>query len=137
MILIVSDGINGPQFNRFTYQDSLDALLRDNISVYSLAVGNSLIKKKFQRLTSYSDDSGGDIYYASTSTAIEKLYSQITEEARHEYTLAYVPRDVASASPYHKIEVRVARPAVTVKTRQGYYTTPPAAPPSSSPNHTK
>ena len=114
MILIVSDGVNGPQFNRFSYEDSLDALLHNNISVYSLAVGNSLIKKKFQRLTSYSDDSGGDIYYTSTSTGIEKLYSQMTEEARHEYTLGcYVPRDVSSATPYHKIEVRVTRPAVT------------------------
>jgi VWFA-related protein len=132
IILVVSDGVNGAQFNRFTYQDSLQALLHDNISVYSLAVGNSLTKGKFQRLTSYSDDSGGDIYYASNSERIEKLYSQITEEARHEYTLAYVPRAIHSADPYHKVEVRVTRPAVTVKTRLGYYVAPPAAPPAGS-----
>jgi Ca-activated chloride channel family protein len=129
IILVVSDGVNGPQFNRFTYQDSLQALLHDNISVYSLAVGNGLTKGRFQRLTSYSNDSGGDIYYASNSERIEKLYAQITEEARHEYTLAYVPRAIHSADPYHKVEVRVNRPAVTVKTRQGYYVAPPTAPP--------
>jgi Ca-activated chloride channel family protein len=129
MILVVSDGVNGAQFNRFTYQDSLQALLHDNISVYSLAVGNTLIKSKFQRLTSYSNDSGGDIYYASNSDRIEKLYAQMTEEARHEYTLAYVPRAIHSADPYHKVEVRVTRPDVTVKTRQGYYVSP-SAPPS-------
>lgn len=128
MILIVSDGVNGPQFNRFTYQESLQALLHDNISVYSLAVGNSLIKSKFQRLSSYSNDSGGDIYYASSSARIEKLYAQITEEARHEYTLAYVPRAIHSADPYHRVEVRVNRPSVTVKTRQGYYVAPPTPP---------
>jgi len=122
MILIVSDGVNGPQFNHSTYQDSLEALLHDNISVYSLAVGNSLTKHKFSRLLNYSNDSGGDIYYASTSANIEKLYSQITEEARHEYTLAYVPRGIGPTPPYHKVEVRVSRPGVTVKTRQGYYT---------------
>jgi VWFA-related protein len=125
IILIVSDGVNGPQFNHFTYQDSLQALLHDNISVYSLAVGNSVIKHKFSRLINYSNDSGGDIYYASTSAGIEKVYSQITEEARHEYTLAYVPRGTSSTSTYHRVEVQVSRPAVTVKTRQGYYTTPP------------
>lgn len=121
MILIVSDGVNGPQFNHFTYQDTLEALLHDNVSVYSLAVGNSLIKRKFSRLIDYSNDSGGDIYYASSSANIEKLYSQITEEARHEYTLAYVPRGTHSLSAYHRVEVRIDRPAVTVKTRQGYY----------------
>jgi Ca-activated chloride channel family protein len=126
IILIVSDGVNGPQFNRFTYQDALQALLHDNISVYSLAVGSSITKGRFQRLTSYSNDSGGDIYYASNSARIESLYAQITEEARHEYTLAYVPRAIHSADPYHKVEVRVNRPAVTVKTRQGYYVAPTA-----------
>jgi VWFA-related protein len=128
MILIVSDGVNGPEFNRFTYHDSLRALLHDNISVYSLAVGNTLNKGKFQRLTSYSNDSGGDIYYASNSDRIEKLYAEITEEARHEYTIAYVPRAIHSVDPYHKVEVRVTRPAVTVKTRPGYYVAPSATP---------
>jgi Ca-activated chloride channel homolog len=133
IILIVSDGVNGSQFNHFTYQDSLEALLHDNISVYSLAVGNSLIKKKFSRLIDYSNDSGGDIYYASSSANMEKLYSQITEEARHEYTLAYIPRGTPSISSYHKIEVQIDRPALTVKTRQGYYanTVPPSDPATS------
>ena len=122
IILIVSDGVNGTQFNHHTYADALKALLRDNISVYSLAVGNSLTKRKFSRLIHYADDSGGDIYYASMSSAMERLYSRITEQARHEYTLAYVPRGTHPRSTYHKVEVRVARPGVTIKTRQGYYT---------------
>jgi VWFA-related protein len=132
IILIVSDGVNGPQFNHSTYQDSLEALLHDNISVYSLAVGSSVTKHKFNRLINYSNDSGGDIYYASTSANIEKLYSQITEEARHEYTLAYVPRNLKNTAAYHKVEVRVSRPAVTVKTRQGYYTGPAQSPGSAT-----
>jgi len=122
IILIVSDGVNGTQFNHHTYADALEALLRDNISVYSLAVGNSLTKRKFSRLIHYADDSGGDIYYASMSSAMERLYSRITEQARHEYTLAYVPRGTRPRSTYHKVEVHVARPGVTIKTRQGYYT---------------
>jgi VWFA-related protein len=137
IILVVSDGVNGPQFNRFTYQDSLQALLLDNISVYSLAVGNGLTKGKFQRLASYSNDSGGDIYYAGNSAKIEKLYAQITEEARHEYTLAYVPRAIHSTDPYHKVAVRVNRPSVTVKTRQGYYVATPPTPVDSSSGHTR
>jgi VWFA-related protein len=128
MILVVSDGENGPQFNHYTYGDTVEALLRDNISVYSLAVGNSLSRHKFSRLINYADDTGGDVYYASTSAAMERLYSQITEQARHEYTLAYVPRGTDRNAPYHKVEVRVARPGVTIKTRQGYYARPASQP---------
>ncbi|HEV1995482.1 MAG TPA: VWA domain-containing protein [Candidatus Acidoferrum sp.] len=123
IILLISDGLNGPQFNRHTYADTLEALLHDNISVYSLAVGHSL-KRKFSRLVNYASDSGGDIYYAVQSAALERLYSRITEEARHEYTLAYVPRGNSRNANYHKVEVRTTRGAVTIKTRRGYYTGP-------------
>jgi VWFA-related protein len=124
IILIVSDGANGAAFNHHTYNDTIEALLRENVSVYSLAVGSTLTKHKFSRLINYADDTGGDIYYASTSAAMERLYSQITEQARHEYTLAYVPRGTDRNALYHKVEVRVSRPGVTVKTRPGYYATP-------------
>jgi len=132
IILVVSDGANGAPFNHYTYKDTIEALLRENISVYSLAVGSSLTKHKFSRLINYADDTGGDIYYASTSAAMERLYSQITEQARHEYTLAYVPRGTDRNVAYHKVEVRVSRPGVTVKTRQGYYATPASPPPGPS-----
>ena len=123
VILLISDGLNGPQFNHHTYADTLEALLHDNISVYSLAVGHSL-KRKFSRLLNYANDSGGDIFYAVQSAAIERLYSRITEEARHEYTLAYVPHGNNRNARYHKVEVRSTRQGVTIKTRQGYYTGP-------------
>jgi len=123
IILLISDGLNGPEFNRHTYPSTLEALLHDNISVYSLAVGHSR-KRKFSRLVDYANDSGGDIYYAVQSAAMEKLYSRITEEVRHEYTLAYVPRGNNRNANYHKVEVRTLREGVTIKTRQGYYTGP-------------
>src|SRR3989440_6272769 len=123
IILLISDGLNGPQFNRHTYSDTLETLLHDNVSVYSLAVGHSL-KRKFSRLVNYASDSGGDIHYAVHSATMERLYSRITEEARHEYTLAYVPHGNNRNARYHKVEVRSTRQGVTIKTRQGYYTGP-------------
>jgi VWFA-related protein len=121
IILLISDGFNGPQFNRHNYADTLEALLHDNISVYSLAVGHSL-KRKFSRLVNYANDSGGDIYYAAQSATMERLYSRITEEARHEYTLAYVPHGNNRNASYHRVEVRTTREGITIRTRQGYYT---------------
>src|SRR6266705_874109 len=61
IILLISDGLNGPRFNRHTYPDTLEALLHDNISVYILAVGDSL-KRKFSCLVNYAHDSDGDLY---------------------------------------------------------------------------
>ena len=122
IILLISDGENGKQFNHHTYDDTLKELLRSNISVFSLAAGNSKYRKKFSRLADYASASGGDIYYAAKGDAMEKLYSRITEEARHEYTLAYVPTGNNKHSDYHAVEVRLTHPELTVKTRRGYDT---------------
>ena len=115
-----------------TYADTAGALLGANISVFSLAVGSKTSpveteglralkhRKRFSRLTAYANDSGGDVYSAAKSDSMERLYARITEEARHEYTLAYVPTANNKNSDYHAVEVRVARPEVIVKTRRGY-----------------
>ncbi len=121
IILVVSDGLNEPKLNHQTYEQVVETLLRDNISVYSLALGSDTAKRKFSRLASYARESGGDIYYAKKSGAIEQLYSRITEEARHQYTLAYVPAGIRDSSPYHKVEVRVTSEGLVAKTREGYY----------------
>jgi VWFA-related protein len=129
LILVISDGINGAVFNTHNYEDTLASVQRSDASVYSLAIGSDSYHKKFARLRSYSNDSGGDIHYASKSVDMEKLYSRIAEQARHEYTLAYSPRGNDSSSNYHKVEVRIARPNLQVQTRHGYYSHPPESQP--------
>lgn len=128
IVLLISDGENGKRFNHHTYEDTLGELQRSNSSVFSLAVGSSAYRKRFSRLVRYANDSGGDIYYAANSRSMEKLYSRITEEARHEYTLAYMPTANGKQPEYHTVEVRLLRPGLTVKTRPGYRAIPPTAP---------
>jgi hypothetical protein len=86
--------------------------------VYSLAVGSDTAKKKVARLAEYASDSGGATYYALKGAAMEKLYAKITEEARHEYTLAYVPRGNIQSTDFHRVEVRTMRTGLITQTRE-------------------
>ena len=121
VILLISDGMNGPKFNHHTHEETVSALLLDNISVYAVAVGSNSFHSKFALMRSYANDSGGDIYYAPRSDQMEKLYSRITEQARHEYTLAYAPRGHDKSSSYHVVRVETTRDGLLVETRRGYY----------------
>jgi Ca-activated chloride channel homolog len=126
IILLVSDGRNGAEFNQHSYEDTLSALLADNITVYGVAVGGNSFHTRFALLRKYANESGGDLYYAARSDQMEKLYSRITEQARHEYTLAYVPKNNDTSSNYHAIRVKTVRADLQVQTRQGYYSSPTA-----------
>jgi VWFA-related protein len=120
IIFLISDGVNS-KFNTNSYQNVVRELLRYNISVYSIGVGNATYNRLFSRLKEYANDSGGDIYYAKGSRTLEELYSRVAEEARHVYTLAYVPRGNDHTKEYHTVEVRVMRPNLNVTTKEGYF----------------
>jgi Ca-activated chloride channel family protein len=128
VIILISDGLNGKKFNNFTYDKVIKTLLHDNISVYSIAVPTAFLDRKISPidrtlspLIRYANDSGGEIFHATKEHSFEAFYSRLTEEARHQYTLAYVPRGTDRTSDYHTIEVRVKREKVDVRTREGYY----------------
>lgn len=120
VILLISDGQNGPKFNTHKYNEVREELLRQGIAVYSVATGSSYFERKFNRLVSYSHDTGGDIYYGAKQGTFSEFYTQITEEARNQYTLAYAPRGDSKVD-YHSIEVRVRREGLTILAREGYY----------------
>jgi VWFA-related protein len=123
IIFIVSDGVNGgKKYNTNTYDNTVKEVLAHSISVFAVGVGSAFYDRRFERLSEYAHATGGDVYYAAKKESLQDLYSRVTEEARNEYTLAYVPRGVKSANDYHTVEVRVKREGLTVLTRDKYYT---------------
>jgi Ca-activated chloride channel family protein len=121
VILLISDGANGgKKTNKMTYDGVVKTLQRDNIEVYSVAVASAFLERKFSRLVSYAHDSGGEVYFAAKRETLEELYSRISEEARNQYTIAYVPRGTDRTADSHSIEVRVKREGLNIKTRDRY-----------------
>jgi VWFA-related protein len=128
IIFLISDGSNSRQ-NRHTFNETARELLRKDVSVYSISVshtipapvGKSLLERGLAELQKYATDTGGDTFYAAKQPDLERLYSDVTEEARNQYTLAFEPNGVDKSHDFHPIEVRVRRPGLNVLTRQGYY----------------
>lgn len=121
IIFLISDGVNGAKFNGNKYSTVMKELLRSDIAVYGVGVGSAFFERRFERLSKYAHDTGGDIYYALKGRTMEELYSRVTEEARNQYTLAYAPTGTDRGAEYHTIEVRVKREGLTVLAREGYY----------------
>lgn len=120
IIFLISDGANS-HHNKWSLDETTQLLLSADVSVYAVAVSSSFLKHGSGRLERYSHETGGDYFYASHRSDLERLYSALTEQARHQYTLAFVPQKTDHGQAYHTIEVRVRRPELDLLTRQGYY----------------
>lgn len=131
VIFIISDGRESRSIA--SYSDTLKVLLSYNIMVYGVAVESSAVPiyGRLQRLhlpklgysdilPKYANATGGEIFNGFSRQAIESTYAQLIGDARNQYTLGYVTRATPS-SAHREIEVKVARPDLTVVAKEGYY----------------
>jgi VWFA-related protein len=120
VILIVSDGAN-TRYNAHTSSETLKLLLSNDISVYAIGLDSAVLLRGTTDLSRYAHSTGGDVYYAAHESDLPNLYTQVSEEARHQYTIGYLSSGTDRGKLYHSIEVRIKRSGLSLLTRDGYY----------------
>ena len=123
LIFLISDGRNSRD-NTFSFEQTLQLLLQADIALYALSVDERALKTGGD-LARYARSTGGDVFLGRSRGDLENLYTRITEQARHQYTLGYVPHRADPSREYHEIEVRVRRTGLLLLTREGYFTVAP------------
>ncbi|MBZ5521645.1 MAG: VWA domain-containing protein [Acidobacteriia bacterium] len=74
-------------------------------------------KKILEKL---SKETGGRLFEVSKKEPIDKVYSQIEDELRSQYSIGYTP-DKDARSGYRKIRLEARQKGLIVQTRAGYY----------------
>ena len=70
-------------------------------------------------LEQISRETGGRFFEVSKKQTLAKVYDEVDEDLRHQYSLGYSP-DRAEGG-YHKIHLATKQKGLTVQTREGYY----------------
>ena len=137
VIFVISDGRE--RGSRASYTDVLHVLETQGIQVKAvvLDMGALPVYKQVEKLPhvfhqGYADilprytnaTGGGNVFTELSRNSIETAYSQVTSEARNQYTLGYAPKAVASSSAYRSIEILVHRKDLDVYSKAGYYPIP-------------
>jgi VWFA-related protein len=123
IIFLISDGRNSRD-NQYDYEQTLQLLLASDVSVYAVSVDERAVRTGGD-LRRFAEATGGDVYLGRSRENLETLYAQLTEQARHQYTLGYVPRGRDASREYHDIEVRVRRSGLQLIARDGYFLAAP------------
>ena len=137
-IIILSDGVDTG--SKLSLERAVEASQRADTIVYSILFSDESAyggmfggfghhgggspaegKRVLERI---SKETGGRIFEVSKKDTIEKIYSQIEEELRNQYSLGYTPDRADLAPGYHKIEVKAKAKDYVVQSRSGYYFEP-------------
>lgn len=128
MIFLVTDGSDAHN-ERHPYDETLTTLLEHDIAVYSISVthsvpiGKSIVQHGQSELVNYATKTGGDTFYAAKQEDLDRMYANLTEEARNTYTLTFDPGSNTTGKDYHTLEVRVENHGTNldIRTREGFY----------------
>lgn len=128
-VILISDGVEyGDRISLSTaieYAQRADELVysilfSDSMAGYAPGLAPQLRAGGVKVMKRVADETGGGYYEASKTMTLERIYSQIEQELRNQYSIGYEPPD-SNSKKYRKIKLTVKRKGVTVRTRDGYY----------------
>lgn len=117
-ILLLSDGRD--ESSRFNYEQTLDYARRAGVTLYTIGFRLADLGAK-QKLQKLSEETGGSSFFIEDQTAIAKVYETIQREMRSQLLLAYQSSNRSEDGQFRRIELKVDKPNVVVKTLSGYY----------------
>jgi Ca-activated chloride channel homolog len=123
-IVVLSDGDDTTSL--VPYEEVLDLAKRSETAIYSIGLrepdfGRPRFREAEFVLRQLAQETGGRAFFPTHANELSKIYTQISEELASQYSLAYTSRNPMRNGAWRRIQVRVARPGVQARTRQGYY----------------
>ncbi len=123
-IIVLSDGADS--MSKHSADRALRAALDANATIYTvdmsrMYVNNPTIQAQGRGvLKTFAEKTGGVFISTLDGFALRDALQQVIDDLHIQYTLAYVPKNTKKDGKWHAIEVRVARPHLTIRTRKGY-----------------
>jgi Ca-activated chloride channel homolog len=124
-ILIASDG--GDTDSRASMDQAIKKAIAANAMIYAIdmtdsAVNNTNIREKSAEvMKTMAAKSGGRFFRNPGGAKLREAFANTVDELRNQYTLSYSSSNDRLDGRWRAIDVRVARPQLNIRTKQGYY----------------
>jgi Ca-activated chloride channel family protein len=130
-LLVISDGQDNN--SRYTFNELRRLLKETDVLIYAIGIvergggAGSLDAGGQAILDELASVSGGHAFFPETAAEMNEIFERIAIELRHQYSIAYRPKNFTNDGRWHKIKVKVnpprGLPHLFVRSKEGYYAT--------------
>ncbi len=122
-IIVLSDGADTKSGR--SADKALKAAIAVNATIYTIDMsaanaGNNRFQSQ-GALKNFAEKSGGKFIPTPGGVAMREAFKNIVEELGVQYTLGYQPTNAKKDGKWRAIEIKVAKPNLTIRTRKGYH----------------
>jgi Ca-activated chloride channel family protein len=126
-IVLLSDGEDTSSL--LPFEEVLDLAKRSETAIFTIGLraseGPSTGTKGFKEaefvLRQLSQETGGRAFFPTQVVELTNIYGQISDELSSQYTLGYTSRNPRRDGAWRRIVVRLNRPNLSARTKQGYF----------------
>lgn len=139
VLVVISDGDDN--LSDHALSDAVEMADRSGVSIYTISSNNDWVEvdtdnpQKLQYsegdkiLKQLADETGGRAFYPFRVDDLAQSFLDIGNELRSQYLIGYTPPYKEADGQFHKVDLRVDRKGLTVRSRKGYYATAPVTTP--------
>ena len=73
------------------------------------------------RLQQIAEATGGRAFFPVSVKELDHMYEEVLAEVRAQYTIGYAPTNTTADGAWRKVDVKVKRKDVRVRSRKGYF----------------
>jgi Ca-activated chloride channel family protein len=124
-IVVLSDGDDTSSL--LPYEEVLDLAKRSETAIYTIGLrdqrdgGRPNFREAEYVLKQLAQETGGRAFFPHNVHELPKIYDQISQELSTLYSIAYSSKNPLRNGAWRRVVVRVGKPGMIARTRQGYY----------------
>lgn len=142
ILVVISDGDDN--LSDHALSDAIQMADRAGVSIYTISSNNNWVETDTEtpQKTQYSegdkilrelaDETGGRSFFPFRVDDLAQSFLDIGNELRSQYLIGYTPPYKIADGQFHRVELKVLRKGLTVRSRKGYYATAPVTSPAPS-----
>lgn len=118
-LVLFSDGED--KSSHATVETAISRTEGSDATIYAIGQGRAVHDRQLQRLMErLSEISGGRAFFSDDPSKLERIFTEILEDIRNQYLLAYPAPGNRRDGAWHRIQVDAAGGKYRVRARQGY-----------------
>ena len=121
-IIVLSDGLD--TYSKASPDKAIESALAIGATIYavdmSASEGSHARNQQAQLLQAFAEKSGGRFVATPGGPALRDAFTNIADELGHQYTIAYRPLNQKRDGKWRKLDVKISRSELLVRTRKAY-----------------
>jgi Ca-activated chloride channel family protein len=122
IMVMYTDG--GDTRSQLTFDETVTLLKASQVTVYAVGLVERMGSFRMEmqmRMRQLAETTGGQAFFPTEMKSVEGAYDKVLAEINGQYHLGYVSTNTVTDGAWRKVEIKLKKPDLRVRTRRGYF----------------